>query len=975
MAIPKVAPIISCLCLALLAAAPPLHAASDDWAMAFHDSRHTGQTSEVVTAPLTLKWTWQDTMPYDNNPQFHPTLHYWMPIFYRGLLCIQGGTNADRFFCLNPSDASQVWQQYTPGYTENGYALYQFDNYLAAVNGRILHASVDYTSSMDAATGQDAQWVYNTNGAYPYGGFAVWGNMGYEQFVRSDEYTEAFNIVQNPSSITGPGSVGWYFAPNNSTTFMDWSMRITAVDAGVVYYSVEGQLHARDARTGRFLWSWGQQNYNASPAVMNGIVYFYASSQNKLMALDTNHIVYSSGAPQIPLLWTAPIYAYSPIVSDGVVYSSSVDGFYALDAATGATKWTFPWTFGCSSFQMPAISGNTIFVPTKTGVLLALDKRTGAELWRYTGNSAFGPVVVANGMVFVSDQRRVLYAFTGQTAAIGPAVTSLSTSRVANGQASAITLTGSGFFGGGASSLVQKIQLDNPAGTQLLGYTASSDTTITGVTLPAGLAPGTYHIRVQTSIGMSVNEPSIEVVGASSFFQATLGLTNGDLYGTQVESQRHLVRTSNGNLIAVYAGTVTNSPDQDSTYNVSHDGGLTWTYQAAVHTAPWNDYVARYASTSSVWVDAQDHLNSTYVRWGGPGQSFETFSLNSVDLLTTDAGLPVITASGAAPSTGTGISQSNGRRWVVFVSGGQVNPRYSDDGQTWTTLPAVNSTTSNLAALVSRKDPPAILFNDGPTFSFSQWNGTQWSASQALPGPITGVRTFSAVATNDGRIHVAYTTGAGISYIVYSGTAWSTPVVLNATATSPSLTTNGTDLWCFYANASGDIVFQRTVTGSWIPSISVTSDGNYNTAPSTLALSPDSRIPVIWTSGPRNNIVVKSASIPLGAGGPAATNVSGQVKVSTTAYMYNRISKMTTTQMTITNTGSTTIYGPIETVLTNMSAGWTLLNPTGTNNGSPYLTVSAGPIAPGASVSVQLQINYTGTTAITFIPVTYSGSF
>ena len=132
---------------------------------------------------------------------------------------------------------------------------------------------------------------------------------------------------------------------------------------------------------------------------------------------------------------------------------------------------------------------------------------------------------------------------------------------------------------------------------------------------------------------------------------------------------------------------------------------------------------------------------------------------------------------------------------------------------------------------------------------------------------------------------------------------------------------------------------------------------------------------MIWTSGPSNNIVVKSASIPLSAGAPAATNVSGQVKVSTTAYMYNRINKMTTTQMTITNTGSTTIYGPIETVLTNMSAGWTLLNPTGTNNGSPYLTVSTGPIAPGASVSVQLQINYAGTTAITFIPVTYSGSF
>src|ERR1051325_6442589 len=111
--------------------------------MAYHDSRHTGQTSEVVTAPLTLAWSWVDTIAYDNSSQFHPSFHYWLPIFYRGLLCFQGGTNANRMFCLNPTNGSQVWLQNNPGYTQNGYALYQFDNYPAAVNGRILTASVD----------------------------------------------------------------------------------------------------------------------------------------------------------------------------------------------------------------------------------------------------------------------------------------------------------------------------------------------------------------------------------------------------------------------------------------------------------------------------------------------------------------------------------------------------------------------------------------------------------------------------------------------------------------------------------------------------------------------------------------------------------------------------------------------------------------------------------------------------------------
>jgi hypothetical protein len=415
--------------------------------------------------------------------------------------------------------------------------------------------------------------------------------------------------------------------------------------------------------------------------------------------------------------------------------------------------------------------------------------------------------------------------------------------------------------------------------------------------------------------------------------------------------------------------------DQDSNYNVSHDGGFTWTYQAGVHATPWSDYVARYAPTSSVWTDAQDHLNFSYARWTPDGQSFEKFGMNSIDLLTVDAGLPVSLAPGNSQATGTGVSQTNGRRWVVFLAGGQVIPRYSDDGVNWTALPALNSASSNLAALVASQDQPAILFNNGTSFSWSRWNGTQWSASQALPGPVTGVQTFSAVSTSDGRIHVAYTAGAGVFYTAYSGAVWSAPVVLNASASSPSLTTDGKDLWCFYANASGDLAFQRTSSGAWSAPIAVTSDGNYNTAPSTLALSPDSRIPVIWTAGASNNPIVKSASIPASAGAPATVNVSTQVAVSLTAYMYNRITRYYTSTMTLTNKGSSAITGPIQTVLMNLPAGVTLSNASGMYNGSPYLAVSAGSLAPGASVNVPLQFNTTSGLMITFTPVTYSGSF
>src|ERR1700730_12967584 len=172
---------------------------ADDWVMAFHDSRHTGQTSEVVTPPMSVAWTWVDTEPYDTGSggKLIPQKHFWLPVYYRGKLCFQGGNNANRVFCLNPANGAKIWEWSNPGYAQAGTYLFQFDNYPSAVNGRIVNASTDYTASMDAATGLNPHLTFNTNGGWPAGGTASWNNMAYIQYVRTDDNTEGFNIVQD----------------------------------------------------------------------------------------------------------------------------------------------------------------------------------------------------------------------------------------------------------------------------------------------------------------------------------------------------------------------------------------------------------------------------------------------------------------------------------------------------------------------------------------------------------------------------------------------------------------------------------------------------------------------------------------------------------------------------------------------------------------------------------------------------------
>jgi|SRR5579884_583980 len=105
----------------------------------------------------------------------------------------------------------------------------------------------------------------------------------------------------------------------------------------------------------------------------------------------------------------------------------------------------------------------------------------------------------------------------------------------------------------------------------------------------------------------------------------------------------------------------------------------------------------------------------------------------------------------------------------------------------------------------------------------------------------------------------------------------------------------------------------------------------------------------------------------------AATNVSTQVSVNHGGYARQRATGLWSTTLVVTNTGSGTINGPVNVVLTNLSANATMANSNGTYQGSPYITVSPDPIAPKASVKVTIQFQNPSNDFITFTPVTQSG--
>lgn len=101
---------------------------------------------------------------------------------------------------------------------------------------------------------------------------------------------------------------------------------------------------------------------------------------------------------------------------------------------------------------------------------------------------------------------------------------------------------------------------------------------------------------------------------------------------------------------------------------------------------------------------------------------------------------------------------------------------------------------------------------------------------------------------------------------------------------------------------------------------------------------------------------------------------NNSVQIDKGGYFFNRALNAMTQTITVTNTGATAATGPINIALTRLSANTSLINPTGTAtvngvSGVPYVTVSAGDIAPGASVNFQLSFTKPTAGAIDYTAV------
>jgi outer membrane protein assembly factor BamB len=203
----------------------------------------------------------------------------------------------------------------------------------------------------------------------------------------------------------------------------------------VVYVGQQHHMAALDAATGTELWSAAPEN----PGDTSGSCSAAAVADGEVFSVFHGHSgLHAWRLPERKLHWrdddATTLDTHGAIVlDDDTVYAGDGRGTErAFDRHTGAVRWARSvvgaddWAFVTGS---AALADGRLFVPTQWGAMAALDAKTGRELWRF--GARLGPIrtahsrgrqagfqaspLVAGDTVWIADTSGLLSALDART--------------------------------------------------------------------------------------------------------------------------------------------------------------------------------------------------------------------------------------------------------------------------------------------------------------------------------------------------------------------------------------------------------------------------------------------------------------------------------------------------------------------------------------------------------------------------------
>lgn len=191
-----------------------------------------------------------------------------------------------------------------------------------------------------------------------------------------------------------------------------------AVDGGRLFVtSAFAFIAALDAATGQEIW---RQDLNApitSPPAVQGNRVFVTAADSTMWSMDvaTGRIDWTNAGTDS--ITTVARGAAPAISGDLVILPSKAGELTAMRRANGGVAWTSvvagrrtgaAYAAISSITGDPVVESGRIYAANHQGRLVALDARSGSEIWT-AGEAAFGPVWPVGGSVFlISDENRLL---------------------------------------------------------------------------------------------------------------------------------------------------------------------------------------------------------------------------------------------------------------------------------------------------------------------------------------------------------------------------------------------------------------------------------------------------------------------------------------------------------------------------------------------------------------------------------------
>ncbi|MCC8155028.1 MAG: PQQ-binding-like beta-propeller repeat protein [Tannerellaceae bacterium] len=213
-------------------------------------------------------------------------------------------------------------------------------------------------------------------------------------------------------------NTGWKQHEGTTTT-------ITVGENVVISGAQWGGLYGNDIRTGEMLWrnnKNGLTNRGASAAVYGNLLYITSQSSLFILNASTGQVIVRKELPVSVDVTSTPL-----LTDNRIIFGTADEGVMALDRETLDEVWRFktnpalvytaPYTrYPVATVETsPVSSGNIAFTGASDGTLYGLDISTGTCIWKHEmGTPCFATVAISGNTLIAVDFGGNVYAFTAQ---------------------------------------------------------------------------------------------------------------------------------------------------------------------------------------------------------------------------------------------------------------------------------------------------------------------------------------------------------------------------------------------------------------------------------------------------------------------------------------------------------------------------------------------------------------------------------